>query len=66
MLGYESSLIQINFIAKAPGFPDAPIVSPGRTHQPFGSLSINRPEVHGYLKEMNKEVLSVSASPDLG
>jgi len=51
---------QINFIAKAEGFPDAPIVQPGHETQPFGGLSINRPEVHGHLKEMYEEVISVS------
>lgn len=53
---------QINFIAKAPGLPDAPITQPGRDYQFFGELSINRPEVHGFLKEMNREVLSVRLS----
>jgi hypothetical protein len=57
---------QINFIAKAEGFPDAPIVQPGHETQPFGGLSINRPEVHGHLKEMYEEVISVcSFSPSL-
>lgn len=48
----------INFIAKAPGLPDAPVIEPDRPYQPFGPMSINRPEVHGFMKEMNKEVLS--------
>ncbi|WWD21819.1 hypothetical protein CI109_106307 [Kwoniella shandongensis] len=48
----------INFIAKAPGLPDAPVVQPDREYQGFGSMSINRPEVHEWLKEMNREVLS--------
>ncbi|OCF39721.1 alpha-glucosidase [Kwoniella heveanensis CBS 569] len=48
----------INFIAKAPGLPDAPVVNPDRVYQPFGTMSINRPEVHRWLKEMNREVLS--------
>lgn len=48
---------QINFIAKAEGFPDAPVVLPGRDFQPFGSLSINRPRVQDHLKEMYKEVI---------
>ncbi|EAL17183.1 hypothetical protein CNBN0120 [Cryptococcus deneoformans B-3501A] len=48
----------INFIAKAPGLPDAPVIDPGRTYQSFGMMSINRPEVHGWLKEMNRAVLS--------
>ncbi|ORX36066.1 putative hydrolase [Kockovaella imperatae] len=47
----------INFTSKAPGFPDAPIVDPSREYQPFGNLSINRPRVHDFLKEMYKEVL---------
>ncbi len=50
--------MKINFIAKAPGLPDAPVIDPGRPFQPFGGMSINRPEVHGFLKEMNREVLS--------
>lgn len=53
---------KINFISKAPGLPDAPITQPGRDFQPFDNLSINRPQVHEWLKEMNKEVLSVSAT----
>jgi len=53
---------QINFIAKAEGFPDAPIVLPGHETQPFGGLSINRPEVHDHLKEMYQEVISVSVA----
>ena len=48
---------QINFTAKAPGYPDAPVVDGSRDYQPFGKLSINRPKVHDYLKEMYKEVL---------
>lgn len=53
-------MYKINFISKAPGLPDAPIVNEGRDYQPFGPLSINGPKVADYLKEMNKEVLSVS------
>jgi glycosidase len=56
---------QINFIAKAEGFPHAPIVLPGHETQPFGGLSINRPEVHDHLKEMYQEVISVSAAVSL-
>ncbi|EIW72517.1 hypothetical protein TREMEDRAFT_66927 [Tremella mesenterica DSM 1558] len=47
----------INFIAKSPGLPDAPEVFPDKEYQPFGRLSINRPEVHHHLKEMHREVL---------
>ena len=47
----------INFTAKAPGLPDAPILDPHRNFQPFGPLSINRPRVHDYLKEMHEKVL---------
>jgi alpha-glucosidase len=53
---------QINFIAKAEGFPDAPVILPGHEFQPFDGMSINRPEVHGHLKEMYQEVISVSNS----
>lgn len=52
---------QINFIAKAPGLPDAPITQEGRDYQWFADLSINRPECHDFIKEMNREVLSVRA-----
>ena len=38
-------------------YPDAPIIDPSREYQPFGKLSINRPRVHDYLKEMYKEVI---------
>jgi hypothetical protein len=48
---------QINFIAKADGFPDAPVVLPGRKWQPFGGLSINRPRVQDHLREMYNEVI---------
>ena len=48
---------QINFTAKASGYPDAPVVDASRDYQPFGKMSINRPRVHDYLKEMYKEVL---------
>ncbi|ORY35315.1 putative hydrolase [Naematelia encephala] len=48
----------INYISKAAGFPDAPITVPGRLYQSFGSLSVNRPKVHDFLKEMNRRVIS--------
>ncbi|RSH95501.1 hypothetical protein EHS25_000593 [Saitozyma podzolica] len=48
----------INYISKAPGLPDAPITVPGRQFQSFGDLSVNRPRVHDFLKEMHREVLS--------
>jgi hypothetical protein len=60
--GFADGARKINFISKAPGLPDAPITQPGRDFQPFDNLSINRPQVHEWLKEMNKEVLSVSAT----
>ncbi|KLT41434.1 glycoside hydrolase [Cutaneotrichosporon oleaginosum] len=47
----------INFISKADGFPDAPIIDPKEIYQPFGNLSINRPRVHDHLKEMYERVL---------
>lgn len=49
---------QINYISKAPGLPDAPVTVPGRQFQSFGDLSVNRPRVHDFLKEMHREVLS--------
>jgi hypothetical protein len=58
-------IVQINFISKAPGLPDAPIIQEGRDFQPFDKLSINRPQVHEWLKEMNQEVLSVSRCSQL-
>ncbi|CAD6587105.1 MAG: hypothetical protein TREMPRED_004662 [Tremellales sp. Tagirdzhanova-0007] len=48
----------INFISKAEGLPDAPVTDPNRSYQGFGGQSCNRKEVHGFMKEMNKEVLS--------
>lgn len=53
-----NALRQINYISKAPGLPDAPITVPGRQFQSFGDLSVNRPRVHDFLKEMHREVLS--------
>ncbi|TXT08800.1 hypothetical protein VHUM_02928 [Vanrija humicola] len=47
----------INFIAKAEGFPDAPVTDPTKEYQFPGGLAVNRPEVHTYLKEMYTEVL---------
>ncbi|KAL1406157.1 hypothetical protein Q8F55_007841 [Vanrija albida] len=47
----------INFIAKAEGFPDAPVTDPSKELQFPGGLAVNRPEVHTYLKEMYREVL---------
>ena len=47
----------INFTGKHPELPDAPEMFPGRKTQPYGELTINRPIVHDYLKEMNREVL---------
>ena len=35
------------------------MTSPGREYQRFGRMSINRQEVHGYLKEMHQAVLKV-------
>jgi hypothetical protein len=52
--------LQINFIGKHPEYPDAPMLFPSRDYQPFNGLSINREIVHEYLREMNREVLSVS------
>ena len=46
----------INMIAKDPAFPDG---SPGPTgYADFTPFSVNRPGVHAYLREMNREVLS--------
>ncbi|RSH78836.1 uncharacterized protein EHS24_001757 [Apiotrichum porosum] len=47
----------INFIDKAPGFPDAPTTNPYTVYQPFGPLSVGRPGVHTHLKEMHEKVL---------
>lgn len=49
--------MQINFTGKHPEYPDAPEIFEGRDYQPFGELSINRPIVHKYLKEMHEQVL---------
>ncbi|KAL1406610.1 hypothetical protein Q8F55_008316 [Vanrija albida] len=47
----------INFIAKAPGWPDAPINDPDQPFQAPGNLAWNRPEVHPFLQEMHEKVL---------
>ncbi|KAL7419003.1 hypothetical protein Q5752_006688 [Cryptotrichosporon argae] len=48
----------INYISKAPGLPDAPVTVPGRPYQAFNELSVDRPRVHDFLKEMHERVLS--------
>lgn len=48
----------INYIAKAPGFPDAEIVEPGVPHQPAMHLYLNRPKCHDFLRELGEKVLS--------
>ena len=50
----------VNFLAKAPGFPDAP-QAPNETLKPLvlgGKLYANQPGTHEILQEMNREVLS--------
>lgn len=47
----------INFIKKAAGFPDAPVTDPAQPFQRFGELSMDRPGVHVWLKEMYEKVL---------
>lgn len=48
----------INFLAKAPGLPDAP-AKPGRENDYVfaGDLYANQPGIHGIIQEMNREVL---------
>ncbi|MCK9171470.1 MAG: alpha-glucosidase [Treponema sp.] len=47
----------IGMISKPEDYPDAP-VRPGKIYGEWGSLIMNRPQVHIWLKEMNKTVLS--------
>ncbi|KAL4808234.1 glycoside hydrolase superfamily [Aspergillus unguis] len=48
----------INYIAKAPGFPDAEVIEPWASHQPAMDLYLNRPKCHEYLRELGQRVLS--------
>ena len=47
----------INYIGKAPGFPDAEIVEPWSPHQPAMHLYLNRPKCHQFLRELSDCVL---------
>ena len=47
----------IGMISKPEDLPDAP-VRKGKVYGEWGSLVMNRPQVHTWLKEMNKSVLS--------
>ena len=47
----------INLISKVEGYPDAPITIPGSEWQPGHMHFANGPELHTYLKEMNRKVL---------
>jgi len=46
----------INMISKAPGLPDAPVVTEGR-YQPGGMYYLNGPRLFEFLGEMKREVL---------
>jgi oligo-1,6-glucosidase len=48
----------INHISKTPGYPDAPITSPGSKYQPGYKYYANGPRLHEWLQAMNREVLS--------
>lgn len=48
----------INHISKTPGYPDAPITSPGDKYQPGHKYYANGPRLHEWLQAMNREVLS--------
>lgn len=48
----------INHISKTPGYPDAPITSPGSKYQPGYKWYANGPRLHEWLQAMNREVLS--------
>jgi oligo-1,6-glucosidase len=48
----------INHISKTPGYPDAPITSPGSKYQPGHKYYANGPRLHEWLQAMNREVLS--------
>ncbi|KAJ5289251.1 uncharacterized protein N7443_009504 [Penicillium atrosanguineum] len=47
----------INYIAKAPRFPDAEVIEPSASHQPAMHLYLNRPKCHEYLRELGQRVL---------
>lgn len=53
-----------DLISKPDGLPDAPIKNPDRYLQSSLRLAANGPHVHEYLQEMNREVLSSTASFD--
>lgn len=40
----------INFISKAPGYPDAPIIDPSSPFQDASSLFANGPRLHEFLQ----------------
>ncbi|QRW06432.1 alpha-amylase [Ceratobasidium sp. AG-Ba] len=48
----------INVLSKTPGFPDAEITQPDREYQEASQMVYNGPNVHGWLQEMHREVLS--------
>ncbi|CAI4218388.1 unnamed protein product [Parascedosporium putredinis] len=48
----------INYIAKAPGLPDAEIIEPDIPHQPAMHLYLNRSKCHDFLRELGDKVLS--------
>ena len=48
----------INMISKAEGFPDAEVTNPRLPYASATHLYSNRPRVHQYLQQMNREVLS--------
>ncbi|GAQ06594.1 oligo-1,6-glucosidase [Aspergillus lentulus] len=48
----------INLVSKTPGLPDAPIVNPDKYEQPAVPLFTNGPNIHKYMHEMNRNVLS--------
>ncbi|KAK4047096.1 hypothetical protein OIV83_005659 [Microbotryomycetes sp. JL201] len=48
----------INLISKTPGLPDAKEIVPGEFLQPSYEHTANGPNVHNYLQEMYREVLS--------
>lgn len=50
-------MLKINYISKAPDYPDAEVIAPEMPYQRPGGLTVNRPRVHDFLKEMHREVL---------
>ena len=51
----------INFISKAPGYPDAPVTEPGAPFQDASALFANGPRLHEHLNGVGKLLESYDA-----